>query len=139
MAVNVYLTFNGNCREAVEFYAKAFHTEAPQIMTFGEAPQNPAYILPEQAKMLVMHSELNIAGGRIMFSDTFPGNPFTVGNNISVAVVSSNVEDLKTYFNNMKEGGMVTMEIQETFWSKCFGMLTDKFGIGWQFSHEGNK
>ncbi|MFS0576573.1 VOC family protein [Sporosarcina sp. 179-K 3D1 HS] len=139
MAVNVYLTFNGNCREAIEFYAEVFGTEEPQIMTFGDSPPNPEYPLPEEAKHLVMHSRVEIFGTVIMFSDTFPGTPFTVGNNISLAVVSKNVEELTSAFEKMKEGGTVTMELQETFWSKCYGQVEDKFGILWQFSHDGEE
>ena len=136
MTVNVYFNFNGNCREAAEFYAKAFGTEKPQIMTFGEAPPNPEYPLPEEAKNLVMHTRLNISGSNVMFSDVFPGSPFIAGNNITLAVVSKDVDEIKSYFAKLKEGGTVGMELQETFWSKCYGTLKDKFGIDWQFSHE---
>ncbi len=58
MSVDVYLTFNGNCREAVEFYAEAFEEEKPKIMTFGDSPPNPDYPMPEKAKHLVMHTRL---------------------------------------------------------------------------------
>lgn len=136
MALNVYLYFNGNCREAVEFYADVFNTEIPTIMTFGEAPPNPEYTLPEEAKNLVMHTFLMITGSKVMFSDVFPGSPFIAGNNISLTVVSKNEDELIGFFNKLKEGGKVSMEIQETFWSKCYGSLRDKFGIEWQLSHE---
>ena len=53
MSVDVYLNFNGNCREAAEFYAEVFGTEKPQIMTFGETPPDPSFTLPEEAKNLV--------------------------------------------------------------------------------------
>lgn len=136
MAIDVYLTFNGNCREAAEFYAEVFKTEKPEIMTFGESPQNPDYVLPEEAKDLVLHTRLNINGSNIMFSDTFPGSPFMEGNNISLAFVSKEEDVVKSAFNALKVGGRVSMELQETFWSKCYGSLRDKFGIEWQFSHE---
>ncbi|MEX3622302.1 VOC family protein [Viridibacillus arvi] len=136
MAINVYLNFNGNCREAAEFYAEVFNTEKPEIMTFGDAPQNPEYTLPEEAKDLVMHTRLNILGSNVMFSDVFPGSPFILGNNVSLAVVSDNEEQLKSAFEALKVGGKVAMELQETFWSKCYGSLKDKFGIEWQFSYE---
>ena len=60
MTVDAYIIFNGNCREAVEFYAQVFETEKPQIMTFGESPSDPKFPLPEEAKDLVMHTRLNI-------------------------------------------------------------------------------
>ncbi|MBE1555968.1 VOC family protein [Sporosarcina limicola] len=136
MAVDVYLNFNGNCREAVAFYAQVFETEQPQIMTFGETPPNPEYPLPEEAKNLVMHTRLNISGSNVMFSDVFPGMPFTLGNNISLAIVSKDLNEIKAAFNKLKEGGTVVMDLQETFWSKCYGQLTDKFGIQWQLNYD---
>lgn len=139
MAVNVYLNFNGNCREAAEFYAEVFKTEKPQIMTFGESPPNPDYKLPEEAKDLVMHTRLNINGSNVMFSDVFPGSPFIAGNNISLAFVSKEEDEIKSIFEALKVGGKVSMELQETFWSKCYGSLQDKFGIEWQISHENDQ
>ena len=136
MAIDVYLNFNGNCREVVEFYADVFGTEKPQIMTFADAPPSPEYPLPDEAKNLVMHSRLNINGSNVMFSDVFPGMPFIEGNNISLAVVSTNLDEVKSQFNKIKEGGKVDMELQETFWSKCYGQVTDKFGIAWQFNYD---
>ncbi|HEY8890665.1 MAG TPA: VOC family protein [Clostridium sp.] len=136
MAIDVYINFNGNCREAVEFYAQVFETEKPQIMTFGDTPPNPQFLLPEEAKKLVMHALLNISGSNVMFSDVFPGSPFVVGNNISLVIGSKNMDEIKSLFNKLKEGGVIVMDLQETFFSKCYGSLTDKFGIGWQFSYD---
>lgn len=136
MSVDVYLNFNGNCREAAEFYAEVFGTEKPQIMTFGEAPPNPDYPLPENAKNLVMHTRLDIDGSNVMFSDVFPGAPFVAGNNISLAFVNKDEEKIRSVFHKLKEGGAVKMELQETFWSKCYGSLKDQFGIEWQLSHD---
>lgn len=135
MAIDVYLNFNGNCREAVEFYAQVFKTEEPQIMAFGEAPPNPDYQLPEDAKNLVMHTRLNISGSNVMFSDVFPGMPFLAGNNISLALISESLNEIESVFNQLKDGGTVGMDLQETFWSKRYGSLTDKFGIEWQFNY----
>lgn len=136
MAVNVYLIFNGNCREAVSFYEKVFNTEKAEIMTFGDTPMGPDHQLPEEAKSLVMHTRLSILGSNVMFSDTFPGSPFTIGNNVTVAIVLDNEEQLRAAYEGLKEGGKVVMELQETFWSKCYGAVTDKFGIEWQFNLE---
>lgn len=136
MAVDVYINFNGNCREAVEFYAQVFGTEKPQIMTFGDTPPNPEFTLPEETKNLVMHTRLNINGSNVMFSDTPPGMPFIAGNNISLVIVSKNLDEIKSLFNKLKEGGTVGMDLQETFWSKCYGFVTDKFGIGWQLNYD---
>lgn len=136
MSVNVYLNFNGNCREAVEYYAEIFGIDNPKIMTFGETPPDPSFTLPEEAKNLVMHANLSISGSHVMFSDTFPGMPFVAGNNISLALVSTNIDEVKAAYHKLKEGGKVGMELQETFWSKLYGSVTDKFGIEWQFNYD---
>ena len=121
MSVDVYLVFNGNCREAVEFYANVFKTDLPQIMTFGESPQNPEYPLPEEAKDLVMHTRLNIDGSNVMFSDTFPGQPFVEGNNVTLSLIGKNMDDLKSWYEQLQDGGTVGLELQETFWSSSMG------------------
>ncbi len=136
MAVDVYINFNGNCREAVEFYAQVFGLEKQQFMLFGDAPPDPNFQLSEEAQKLVMHTYLPIKGTTVMFSDVPPGMPFVAGNNISLVISSKDMDEVKSLFNKMKEGGNVHMELQETFWSKCYGYLTDKFGISWQFSHD---
>lgn len=62
--------------------------------------------------------------------------PFTEGNNISLTVTDTDEEKIRLWFNKLKEGGTVHMELQETFWSKAYGNLMDKFGIQWQLSHD---
>lgn len=135
MAIDIYVNFNGNCREAVEFYAMAFNAEKQQIMTFQDAPPDPQFPVSEEMKNLVLHTFLKINGSTIMFSDVPPGMPFTAGNNITLVYSSNNMEEMKTIFYKLKEGGTVEMDLQETFWSKCYGSVKDKFGIGWQLSY----
>lgn len=135
MALDVYLNFQGNAREAIRFYADVFGSEPAQMMTFSDAPPHPDYSLPEEAKDQIMHARLTIEGSNVMFSDTFPGTPFTAGNNVSLVVNSDNKDRMNELFGKLKEGGTVTMELQETFWSKYYGMLTDKFDINWMFNH----
>lgn len=134
MTIDVYFNFDGNCRDAVEFYAEVFKTDKPHIMTFGESPQSPEFTLPEEAKDLVMHARLSVNGSNLMFSDTFPGMPFTVGNNITLAYVSENDGEIRSVFDQLSAGGQVVMPLQETFWSKLYGQVTDRFGVNWQFN-----
>jgi len=136
MAIDVYLYFDGNCLEAVNFYSEVFSAEKQKILTFGEAPGNPQFPLPEEAKKRVIHTFLNICGNKVMFSDTFPGSPFVIGNNISLTVMSKDIDEVKSVFEKLKESGNVKMELSETFFSKCFGSVTDKFGILWQVGLE---
>ncbi|RDW15604.1 VOC family protein [Oceanobacillus chungangensis] len=134
MSVDIYLTFNGNCREAVLFYAEVFGTETPKIMTFGDQPANPDYPLPEGTEGLIMHTRLNIDGSNVMFSDNFPGMPFVEGNNITLSLINKNEDEIRAAYEKLSKGGEVVLELQETSWSKLYGQVTDKFGIGWQFN-----
>lgn len=81
-----------------------------------------------------MHTNINVEGSRLMFSDNWPGSPYVVGNNISVTLVSKDEEFIRSSFEGLKQGGTVNMELQETFWSKCYGAVKDKFGVEWQVS-----
>ena len=134
MAIDIYLNFNGNCREAVEYYVRTFELEEPTLMTFGELPPNPEHPLPEEANNLILHTMLSIYGSRVMFSDVLPGMHFVEGNNISLSIGLDDEEELRAAFEKLKDGGTVNMELQETFWSKCYGNLKDRFGIEWQFN-----
>ncbi len=134
MAINPYINFAGNCREAIEFYSKVFNTAPRGTMTFGEMPPDPNRPLPEAAKNLILHSEMVIGGDAVMFSDVPPGMPLTTGNNISLTLVSTNRDDIVNAFNGLKAGGRVTMDLQQTFWTPLYAMVTDKFGIPWQLS-----
>jgi PhnB protein len=134
MPIHPYLNFAGNTREVVEFYARVFKSPPPYIMTFGEMPPDPNYTPPAETKNLIMHAAIHIGGSTLMFSDVTPGMPYTQGNNISLTFVTKDRDELVRCYNAMKEGGQVQMELQETFWSKAYGMVTDKYGIPWQFS-----
>ena len=129
MSVNAYLTFRGNCREAVQFYAVVFGVEIKEIITYGEH-----HSAPEEIKDWIMHAKLVVNGSPLMFSDAPPDRPYSVGNNISLVIMERDEEKLRKWFDKLKEGGEVHMELQETFWSKLYGMVTDKFGIGWQLN-----
>ncbi|MBS3872184.1 MAG: glyoxalase/bleomycin resistance/extradiol dioxygenase family protein [Firmicutes bacterium] len=131
MGIHAYLTFNGHCRQAYEFYAEVFSAEKGDLSTYGDAPPNPEFSLPDEAKQLIIHGELTVHGTKLMFSDTFPGSPFVVGNNITLALVLSDADAVKAAFQKLREGGQVLIDLQETFWSKCYGSVVDKFGITW--------
>lgn len=128
-----YLTFKGNCEEAVKFYQKVLGGETA-IMHFGDAPPNPAFSVPDEVKNLVLHAELRKDGHVIRFSDTFPNNPYNSGNNISFSLEFDTKEETKAIFEALSEDGKVEMEPQETFFSPLYSKFTDKFGVMWQVS-----
>lgn len=136
MSMQVYINFKGNCREAIEFYKEVFELDEPKILTFGQVPSSNGEPFPEEVKNLVMHSELNIFGTLVMVSDVLPHMDLTIGDNITLVLRHNNQDTLRKIFDKLKAGGTVTMELQETFFSKCYGMVKDKFNIGWQLSHQ---
>lgn len=133
MPLNAYLNFPGNTREAVLYYASVFGLDEPQIITFGE---HSAEGIPSEAKDLVMHARLEIEGSSLMFSDVFPGMPFQQGSNFSLALVTKDEQLLAHSFDQLKQGGEVQMELQETSWTKLYGAVIDKFGVAWQFNYD---
>lgn len=139
MSIQAYINFNGNCREAVEFYSKVFKTNEPQFTLFGDFHDESDFVQNDAAKNLVLNTKLLISGTIVMFSDVPPGIPFVQGNNINLAIVTKDETEIRSAYERLKEDGVVLMELQETFWSTCFGCVTDKFGITWQLSLESDK
>ena len=133
MRICPYISFSGNCEEAVAFYAKAFNVKA-EIMRYKDAPPENGYEPSEGTENLVMHAQFELGGEMVMFCDTPPEYPVQTGNNIALMAEFDNADSARAAFDALKEGGEVNMEIQETFWSKCFGSLIDKFGINWNIS-----
>lgn len=136
MPLEVYLDFNGNCREALAFYGKVFGAEPTQIMTFGEMPVDPNMPIPEEAKDRILNASIIMAGSRVLMSDTMPNSPVVIGRNITIMVVSDDEDMIRRAFEGLKEDGEELMELQETFWSPLYGYLVDKFGVGWQLNFE---
>jgi PhnB protein len=133
---NTYLTFNGNCEEAFNFYKSVFGGEFSYIGRFGEMPENEEYKVPEADKDKIMHVGLPIGTSILMGSDTGGGwaPSFVQGNNFSISITASSKQEADQLFNNLSVGGNITMPLDNTFWGDYFGMFTDKFGINWMVS-----
>ena len=127
--MNTYLIFNGNCRDAMTFYAKCLGAELQQ-MTFADMPGDS----PKEAKDRIMHARLTKGSAILMASDNMPGMPFQQGSNFSISVNCDSPQESEKLFTAFGEQGKVTMPLQETFWATRFGMLTDQFGINWMFN-----
>lgn len=138
-SVNVYLTFNGNCEEAFNFYKSVFGGEFPYIGRFADMPpsDDPNQRVPEEHANRIMHVSLPISRETmIMGSDTGGewASSFKQGNNFSISVNADSKEEADRIFNGLSAGGQVTMPMNNTFWGDYFGMLVDKFGIAWMIS-----
>ncbi len=130
-AIIPYLTFNGDCREAFTFYGRAFGAE-PFMQTFGDSPGE----VSEEAKDRIMHTHLNAGTVQLMASDAMPGEPATIGSNVSLSVNCDSEEQQTRLFDALAEGGSISMPLQDTFWGARFGMCTDKFGMHWMFNFD---
>ena len=134
MNLSIYLNFDGNCREAFEFYRSVFGGEFLTIAAFSEGPEDMP--VADEEKDRIMHVSLPVGESVLMGSDTSTsqGPPFQEGNNFSVSCHPQTKEEVDRYFAAMSEGGMVVMPPADMFWGSYFGMCVDKFGVSWQFN-----
>ena len=132
MKLELFINFDGNCREAVAFYAKTFQSEVKNLMTYEQAPQDPNYPLAEADRDKIMYAHLQIGGLTVMFMDMPSGSPLIVGNNINPTISMNNKPEVERIFNELKVDGEVYMELQQTFFSELYGMIKDKYGLVWQ-------
>ena len=135
MQLELFINFDGNCREAVEFYAKVFKSKVSNLMTYGDAPPDSNYTVPDADKNRIIYAGVPLGNIVVMFSDIPSGSPFVAGNNISPTVSTDDKDEVTRLFNELKEGGEVYMELQQTFFSELFCMVKDKFGVIWQVLH----
>ncbi len=141
-SVNIYLTFNGNCEEAFNFYKSAFGGDFDHLGRFSEMPSDQSKGMPEEHLNRIMHVSLPIGNTVLMGSDTGGewASDFKQGNNFSVSINADSKPEADRLFAELSAGGQVTMPLEATFWGDYFGMFVDKFGIAWMVSHnDGSK
>ncbi len=140
-SINPYLTFNGNCEEAFNFYKSVFGGEFGYVGRFSEMPPQEGKTMPEEEANRIMHISLPIGTGMaLMGSDTGGewAQGFTAGNNFSISINADSKDEADKLFNGLAAGGQVTMPMSNTFWGSYFGMCIDKFGISWMMSYDGD-
>lgn len=137
MTVQPYLFFEGRAQEALDFYTKALGTKPTMVMRYREAPDAPPPgKLPPGSEDKVMHASFRVGDTEVMMSDGFcSGAPKFAG--FSLSITAPDEATARRYFDAMAAGGQVTMPLGKTFWSPLFGMLTDRFGVGWMIGVEG--
>jgi PhnB protein len=134
LTIEPYLTFNGTCRQAIEFYQSALGAKVLFSQTFGDSPM--AEMAGPSGADLIMHATLEIEGSKIMMSDDPAPGPPTDHSNVTLAIGLHDPARAQQLFDNLAAGGKVTMPLEKTFWAEKFGMLTDKFGIPWMINSE---
>jgi PhnB protein len=130
MPIEPYLFFNGRCDEAIEFYKKGLGAEVVMLMRYKESPEPPPPgMVPAGWDNKIMHASLRIGDANVMASDGCMEGTNFQGFTLSLSV--TNEADAKRKFAALADGGQVQMALGKTFWSPCFGMVTDRFGVGW--------
>ena len=124
--LNPYLQFNGNAREAMEFYREVFGGQL-NTSTFGEyGNDDPAM------KDQTMHAQLETERGfTLMASDSMPDQPAAQQSNIAISLSGEDGDELRGYWDKLSDGGNVVMPLEKQMWGDEFGMLVDRFGFSW--------
>ncbi|MEJ2005310.1 MAG: VOC family protein [Cyclobacteriaceae bacterium] len=139
MKVSPYLHFNGNCREAFDYYRQVFGGEFLAFQTFREMPVE--YKVDESMHHLIMHVTLPIGKDTMLMGSDMAegtGQQFKAGNNFSISVAADNEKHCHSLFESLTNGGEVIMPVSQTFWGSMFGMCIDKFDISWMISYDIN-
>jgi PhnB protein len=131
MQIQPYLFFDGRCEEAVEFYKHAIGAQVELLMRYNESPDPPPPgMVAPGSENKIMHVTLRIGAAVLMASDgSCGGKPRFEGFSLSLALADA--AQAERAFAALAEGGEVRMPLGKTFWSPCFGMLADRFGVAW--------
>lgn len=130
--INGYLTFNGNCREAMTFYQDCFGGEL-FLQSIGDSPV--AEQMPTQMKAHIMHATLTIGNVVLMGSDMAPHTGLITGNNVSLLINCESEAEIKERYEKLLAGSIAHQPLGDSFWGAIFGHLTDKFGINWLLNY----
>ena len=124
--LNPYISFDGNAREAMEYYEGVFGGTLT-LNTFGEYGQPDSSIANK-----IMHGNLETDRGfTLMGADTPPGAEYNPGNNIAVSLSGDDSDELRGYWTKLSDGGTVSVPLEKQMWGDEFGMCTDRFGVAW--------
>jgi len=130
MNVEPYLFFDGRCEEAIEFYKKAIGADVTALMHFKDSPMPPQQPMPPGYENKVMHAGIKVGSSTIMASDGDCGGQSKF-EGFSLTLNATNAAEAERLFKALSEGGQVTMPFGKTFFSPAFGMVQDRFGLGW--------
>ena len=129
--IQIYLTFEGRCEEAIDFYKQALGAEVEMLMRYKDSPEQPSPGCDSrQDPEKVMHAAFRIGETLLMASDgQCSGSPAFQG--FSLSIPAADVAEAERHFGALADGGQVMMPLAKTFWSPAFGMLADRFGVPW--------
>jgi PhnB protein len=127
--LHAYLSFDGDCAEAMSFYAEVLGARLEALITYADVPGAAA--LPSADARRIMHAYLVHPEFSLMAGDTPPGVPYHGVNGVMLTLTYATAAEGRRVFAALGKGGKVTMPLDETFWADSFGMLVDRFGVPW--------
>ncbi len=133
--INAYLTFSGNCRQAMLFYKECLGGELV-FQTVGESPL--AGQMPPQMKECILHATLTRGSLVLMGSDMVPSQGLTSGNAVSLALNCISEQEVNETYTKLAAGGQATHPLENSFWGGIFGDLTDRYGNHWLLNYNKN-
>jgi PhnB protein len=137
MRVEPYLMLSGRCEEALAFYNQALDAKTTMLMRFDESPdKNHPMPMPPNWDKKIMHSSITVGDTTVMMSDGMSTDAVDFSG-VSLSITADNEAQAKKLFDALAQGGKVTMPLGKTFWSPCFGMASDKFGVNWMVGLDG--
>lgn len=128
MQIHAYLTFNGNCREAMQFYRDCLGGELT-LQTVGDSPM--AGKLPETMRQRILHATLNNDALVLLGSDMVGERGLARGNSVSLMLECGSEREIRDLYDRLAQGGEATHPLENTFWGALFGDLTDRYGQHW--------
>jgi len=134
--IHAYLSFGGQCREAMTFYQECLGGDL-SLQTIEGSPMEAQ--CPPGIKHQILHSSLTKNGMILMASDLAAPGSFIKGNNFALSVNCSSEEEINTFFNRLAKGGKIIDPLKVQFWDAMFGVLNDKFGVRWMFNYDMNQ
>ena len=135
MTLSTYLAFEGNCREAFEFYRSVFGGEFDTLSTFADAPEDMS--VPEDKRDWILHVSLPVGSSVLMGSDmpARHGGALVKGDNFSISIEGKSKAHCDEVLARLSDGGTVRLPLRKTFWGAYFGAWTDRFGINWMINY----
>ncbi len=143
LKLNNYLTFDGNCTEAMALYEKVFKVKMAYSCTYGQEESMSAMNLSDADKNKILHCYLPISEHTALMGADYVdgcGAPKVQrGNHISINISPDTEDEAKRIFAELSEGGNIIMPLEKTFWNALYGMFTDRFGINWMVNYNYEK
>ncbi|MFJ3460579.1 VOC family protein [Achromobacter spanius] len=133
--LSAYLSFDGNCAEAMRFYERVLGGRLDALVRYADAPPDAAMpVLSDEDAGRIMYARLTLDEQTLLGSDAIAGHPYPGSRGVALALVYPTVSDAHRVFDHLAEGGSVTMPLQKTFWAEAYGALVDRYGTRWMVS-----